>query len=157
MIPAVNQWTSVVPPMPRSIVRNIPLMIQGLGFVVLLFRDSARAGDRTFRLIARMIVVSYACYVPVILFAPTHPLLGMLMIPKTCACLAVAFIANKTMFRGKVRKKKTKWALPSPIAGSCAPQPHGWGVCYSGQFDVCGDCAFCKMCRPDPVREDRCL
>jgi hypothetical protein len=31
MIPAVNHWTDVVSPMPWSITRNIPLMIQGLG------------------------------------------------------------------------------------------------------------------------------
>ncbi len=103
MIPAVNQWTAVVSPMPWSIIRNIPLMIQGLGLVYLLFRDSARAGDRTFNLIAWMIVISFACYIPVILFAPTHPLLGMLMIPKTCAYLAVAFIAYSALFRGQHR------------------------------------------------------
>jgi hypothetical protein len=105
MIPAVNQWTAVVSPMPWSIIRNIPLMIQGLGLVYLLFRDSARAGDRTFNLIAWMIVISFACYIPVILFAPAHPLLGMLMIPKTCAYLAVAFIAYNALFRGKSRTK----------------------------------------------------
>lgn len=108
MLPAVNQWTAVVSPMPWSIIRNIPLMIQGLGFVYLLFRDSARAKDRTFNLIAWMIVISFACYIPVILFAPTHPLLGMLMIPKTCAYLAVAFIAYNALFTGKHRKKKAK-------------------------------------------------
>ena len=54
-------------------------MIQGLGLVYLLFRDSAHAKDRTFNLIARMIVISFACYIPVILFAPTHKLVGNLM------------------------------------------------------------------------------
>jgi len=110
MLPAVNQWTAVVSPMPWSIIRNIPLMIQGLGLVYLLFRDSARAKDRTFNLIAWMIVTSFACYIPVILFAPTHELVGMLMIPKTCAYLAVAFIAYNALFTRKHRKKKAKQA-----------------------------------------------
>jgi hypothetical protein len=110
MMPAVNQWTSLVSPMPWSIIRNLPLMVQGLGLAYLLFRDSGRAADRPFRAIAWMIVVSYACYIPVILFAPMHPLLGMLMIPKTCAYLAVAFIAYNALFRGKLRKKKAKQA-----------------------------------------------
>jgi len=65
----------------------------------LLFRDSAHAKDRTFNLIAWMIVISFACYIPVILFAPTHELVGMLMIPKTCAYLAVEFIAYNALFR----------------------------------------------------------
>jgi len=113
MLPAVNQWTAVVSPMLWSIIRNIPLMIQGLGLVYLLFRDSAHAKDRTFNLIAWMIVISFACYIPVILFAPTHELVGMLMIPKTCAYLAVEFIAYNALFRaklqikGKKKKKKT--------------------------------------------------
>lgn len=106
MIPSVNQWNSVVPPMPWSIVRNVPLMIQGLGLAWLLFRDSGRAIDRPFRAIAWMILVSYACYIPVILFAPTHALLGMLMIPKTCAYLAVAFIAYNALFTGKHQERK---------------------------------------------------
>ncbi|MCX6062889.1 MAG: hypothetical protein NTV26_01640 [Caldiserica bacterium] len=106
MMPAVNQWTSLVPPMPRGIIRNVPLMIQGLGLAWLLFRDSGKAVDHPFRAIAWMILVSYACYIPVILFASTHPLLGMLMIPKTCAYLAVAFIAYNALFKGKHREKK---------------------------------------------------
>jgi hypothetical protein len=107
MIPAVNQWNSVVSPMPWSIIRNVPLMIQGLGLAWLLFRDAGKAVDCPFRAIAWMILVSYACYIPVILFAPTHPLFGMLMIPKTCAYLAVAFIAYNALFMGKHRKRKT--------------------------------------------------
>ena len=106
MMPAVNQWTSLVPPMPWGIIRNVPLMIQGLGLAWLLFRDSGKAVDHPFRAIAWMILVSYACYIPVILFASTHPLLGMLMIPKTCAYLAVAFIAYNALFKGKHREKK---------------------------------------------------
>jgi hypothetical protein len=43
-------------------------------------------------------VVSYACYVPVILFATQAPLLGMLMIPKTLAYLGVAIIAFREFY-----------------------------------------------------------
>ena len=82
----------------------------GLGLVYLLFHDSAHAKDRTFNLIAWMIVISFVCYIPVILFAPTHELVGMLMIPKTCAYLAVEFIAYNALFTGKHRKKKAKQA-----------------------------------------------
>ena len=35
----------------------------------------------------------FACYTPVILWATQMPVLGMLMIPKTMAYLAVAFLA----------------------------------------------------------------
>lgn len=45
-----------------------------------------RADSRTW--LGAMIVVSYAAYVPVILFALQVPMLGMLMIPKILAYLA---------------------------------------------------------------------
>lgn len=107
MIPAVNAWSSAVSPMPWSIIRNIPLVIQGAGLVFLLFRDASRTKDVPFRRSAWMIVLSFACYIPVILFAPQHPLVGMLMIPKTCAYLAVAFILAGALFRGRA-------AVPAP-------------------------------------------
>jgi hypothetical protein len=38
-----------------------------------------------------MIFLSFAFYIPVILFVQRIPKLGMLMIPKTCAYLAMAW------------------------------------------------------------------
>jgi hypothetical protein len=48
-----------------------------------------------------MIAFSYAFYAPVILWAAQAPMLGMLMIPKTCAYLAVAIIGYRAIFMGK--------------------------------------------------------
>jgi len=45
-----------------------------------------------------MIGVSYAFYAPVILWVATVPVLGMLMIPKTCAYVAIALIAYRALF-----------------------------------------------------------
>jgi hypothetical protein len=39
------------------------------------------------------ILVSYACYIPVILYVQRAPMLGMLMIPKTLAYVAIALLA----------------------------------------------------------------
>ncbi len=99
MLPAVNAWSSTTSPMPWSIVRNIPLLVQGAGLTVLLLRDAGRAKDWPFLASAFMIILSFACYVPVILLAPWYPLVGLLMIPKTCAYLAIAFIFFFTLFR----------------------------------------------------------
>ncbi len=97
-----NEWGSLVPPQPMSLYRNLPLLVQGLGVTGLFLSSAYRQADRTFQWIGWMIAVSYAFYVPVILFAQQVPLLGMLMIPKTCAYLAAAWIA----YRGL-------WNLPS--------------------------------------------
>jgi hypothetical protein len=46
-----------------------------------------------------MILVSYALYIPVILFVQQVPLIGMLMIPKTMAYVAIGFIAYLNLYR----------------------------------------------------------
>jgi hypothetical protein len=99
MIPAANQWNSTVPPQPWSLYRNLPLTILGLGIAYLILRDARKAHDRAFIWIGIMILVSYACYVPVILFVQQVPTIGMLMIPKTMAYVAVGFIAYASLYR----------------------------------------------------------
>jgi len=93
-----NEWGSVVPPQPMSIYRNLPLLLQGLGIIFLILSSAYKTNDTVFKWIGWMIVVSYFFYTPVILFAQQIPLLGMLMIPKTCAYLAIAFIAYRGLW-----------------------------------------------------------
>jgi hypothetical protein len=69
------------------------LLIQGLGLAYLILRDAIANKDVTFRWIGIMILVSFACYIPVILFVQQVPLVGMLMIPKTMAYVAIGFLA----------------------------------------------------------------
>ncbi len=100
MIPPANEWNNVVPPQPWSTLRNLPLMVQGLGVAYLILRTHSTQ-DRPFWWIGIMILVSYACYLPVILFVQQAPLVGMLMIPKTMAYLVIAFIAYRALYRPK--------------------------------------------------------
>jgi hypothetical protein len=93
-----NQWNSSVPPWTWSIVRNLPLMIQGLGVAYLILRDARAAGDRTFQLVGYLILVSYGFYIPVILFVQRVPIIGMLMIPKTMAYVAIAWLAYRGFY-----------------------------------------------------------
>ena len=98
MLP-VNSWNSIVPPQPYSLYRNSFLVIQGLGAAALIFRDSIAQNDRTFLWIGICILLSYAFYIPVILFVQTVPVIGMLMIPKTLAYVAIAVIGNIYLFK----------------------------------------------------------
>ena len=93
-----NQWNSIDEPYLWSLIRNAPLVLQGLGVAYLVLRDAIKKHDGTFIWIAVMILVSFACYAPVILFVRQIPLLGMLMMPKTLAYLAVAFIAYFALY-----------------------------------------------------------
>ncbi|MBN2469570.1 MAG: hypothetical protein JXN59_02505 [Anaerolineae bacterium] len=94
-----NDWAAVTPPHPMSIYRNIPLLIQGAGVMGLFLFSGYREKDRTFQTIGWMIFLSFAFYVPVILFVQQAPLLGMLMIPKTCAYLVMAWVAYRSVWR----------------------------------------------------------
>ena len=99
MMSPANQWNNTVPPQPWSLYRNLPLTILGLGVAYLMLRDARKAQDRAFTWIGIMILVSYACYIPVILFVQQVPAIGMLMIPKTMAYVAIGFIAYSDLYR----------------------------------------------------------
>ncbi len=94
-----NNWGSLLPPQPVSLYRNLPLILQGIGIMGLILYSAYRSNDTPFKWIGWMIAVSYAFYLPVILFAHRFPLIGMLMIPKTCAYLVVAWIAYKGLWQ----------------------------------------------------------
>jgi len=94
-----NEWNNLVPPQPWSTIRNLPLIVQGLGVAYLILRDARSPRDTTFLWIGTMILVSYACYMPVIFLVQNVPAIGMLMIPKTLAYVAVGFLAYREMFR----------------------------------------------------------
>ena len=95
----VNDWNSVVPPQPYSLYRNFFLVLQGLGVAFLILRDAQAEKDRTFFWIGICILLSYGFYIPVILFVQQVPAIGMLMIPKTLAYVAIAVIGNRKMFQ----------------------------------------------------------
>jgi hypothetical protein len=87
-------------------------VVQGLGVMFLILRDARAAQDRTFGWIGAMILVSYTFYTPVILWSSQAPLLGMLMIPKTMAYVAIAVIAYRDLYtRQSAQATKTASAL----------------------------------------------
>jgi len=92
-----NAWTSVEPPLSWGIYRNIPFAILGLIIIVLLFRSAREKDDTPFKNLWLTVVISFACYIPVVLFADTVPAVGALMIPKTCAYLWSVIIGYRAM------------------------------------------------------------
>ncbi|MFO7681379.1 MAG: hypothetical protein R6X34_15140 [Chloroflexota bacterium] len=107
MLFPANEWNNTVPPQTWSLIRNVPLMILGFGVAYLILRDSIKAHDKPFTWVGIMILVSYAFYFPVILLVQRLPLIGMLMIPKTLAYVAIAFIAYFSLFK-QPREKEFK-------------------------------------------------
>ena len=67
--------------------------------MIVLFFDSARKnGDRSHsRWMWLTIVLSFGFYIPVVLWSGTYPMVGMLMIPKTCAYVWTVLIGYSAM------------------------------------------------------------
>ena len=92
-----NAWTSPDAPLSWGIARNIPFAALGLLVIVLFYRSAKAADDRPYRFLWLTIVLSFAFYIPVVLWADAYPLVGMLMIPKTCAYVWMVLIGYLDM------------------------------------------------------------
>lgn len=77
-----NGWTSAEPSLLWGILRNIPFALLGILTVVLWLRSAKN--DKPLKLMWLAITLSFLFYIPVVLFAQTMPMVGMLMLPKTC-------------------------------------------------------------------------
>ena len=94
-----NRWLSADAPLSWGIYRNIPFALLGLLIIVLFFRSAREHKDRAFRWMWLTIVLSFGFYIPVVLWADAVPLIGMLMIPKTCAYVWTVLIGYFAMKR----------------------------------------------------------
>lgn len=92
-----NAWTSAEAPLSWGIYRNIPFVILGVLIVILFYTTSKKEQDKLFCNLWLAVVISFGCYIPVVLFADTIPPVGMLMIPKTCAYVWVVLIGYRAM------------------------------------------------------------
>ena len=92
-----NQWLSADAPLSWGIYRNIPFALLGLVVIVLFYRSARERGDRAFRRMWLTIVLSFGFYIPVVLWADAIPMIGMLMIPKTCAYVWTVLIGYRAM------------------------------------------------------------
>ena len=72
-------------PLSWGIYRNIPFALLGALIIVLFYKSAREQGDRDFKFMWLTIVLSFGFYIPVVLWADVIPVIGMLMIPKTCA------------------------------------------------------------------------
>ena len=92
-----NQWLSTASPLSWGIYRNIPFALMGLLIIVLFYQSAKQHGDSAFRWMWLTIVLSFGFYIPVVLWADTIPMIGMLMIPKTCAYVWTVIIGYSAM------------------------------------------------------------
>jgi len=92
-----NQWFSAESPLSWGIYRNIPFALLGLLIIVLFYRSAKEHGDKAFCWMWLAIVLSFGFYIPVVLWTDVIPMIGMLMIPKTCAYVWMVLIGYFAM------------------------------------------------------------
>ena len=92
-----NKWLSADAPLSWGIYRNIPFALLGPLIIVLFYKSAKEHNDRAFRWMWLTIVLSFGFYIPVVLWADVVPMIGMLMIPKTCAYVWTVLIGYQAM------------------------------------------------------------
>lgn len=93
-----NNWFSPEGNAAWGIYRNLPFAVTGLCLVVLFFL-SGNTGGYGLWMMSVAIIISFACYFPVVLWAKKKPMVGMLMMPKTMAyiwmiCMGLSLIGR---------------------------------------------------------------
>lgn len=86
-----NDWTGA-DPVILGIYRNIPFTIMGIIMVVLYFIKRA---DEPFKWMWLAITLSFAFYIPVVLWSEVSPMIGMLMMPKTIMYVWIVIMGFK--------------------------------------------------------------
>ena len=92
-----NQWLSYNAPVSWGIYRNIPFAILGIIIIWIFYKKIKETNDRGFKFMPLAITLSFGFYIPVVLWANTVPIVGILMIPKTLAYVWVVFMGYREM------------------------------------------------------------
>lgn len=92
-----NKWLSATAPFSWGIYRNMPFALLGLLIILLFYKSARKNKDLEFKYMWLTIVLSFGFYIPVVLFADRIPMIGMLMIPKTCAYVWTVLIGYNSM------------------------------------------------------------
>lgn len=79
-----NNWLTGEGNPKLSLIRNSVFVLTGLG-VIILYLISGNTNDYHLTRMAAAIIISFGCYMPVTILSKKKPMIGMLMIPKTCA------------------------------------------------------------------------
>ena len=101
-----NKWLSADAPLSWGIYRNIPFALLGLLIIILFFNNAKKNNDKEYRFMWLTIVLSFGFYIPVVLWADVYPMIGLLMMPKTCAYVWTVIIGYNSMKKSLADKNK---------------------------------------------------
>ena len=92
-----NEWISINSSYSWSIYRNIPFVIMGLIIILLFFKETKKYEDDIYSKMSLAISLSFIFYILVVLFAPTYPIFGAFMMPKTVAYVWIVLLGLKDL------------------------------------------------------------
>lgn len=87
-----NKWGDAHPPARWNLLRNIPFVLLG-GVVAVFFFLHRGMMPGALSLMWLGVVISFGCYLPVVFGAKKYSMLGMLMLPKSCAYVWMLLMA----------------------------------------------------------------
>lgn len=99
-----NDWLNFNSPVSWGIYRNIPFLIMGIIIIAIFYSEAKKHADTNFKYMWLAIVLSFALYIPVVLWASIIPWIGILMIPKTLAYVWIVIMGYKE-FKSNVSRK----------------------------------------------------
>lgn len=102
-----NDWLNYNAPVSWGIYRNLPFAIMGIIIICIFYSEVKKHIDENFRFMWLAIVLSFALYMPVVLWATTIRWIGILMIPKTLAYVWIVIMGFKE-FRANLNKEQYK-------------------------------------------------
>ncbi|WP_394020396.1 DUF2871 family protein [Anaerococcus cruorum] len=94
-----NNWGGAKESYQWGIYRNIPFLIMGILLIIWSYKEKEKPGLKN---MWWLILLSFAFYIPVVLFADKYPAVGALMMPKTLAYLFIVVFGFK-YFAGQFR------------------------------------------------------
>ena len=103
-----NDWFNGNGPLIWRIYRNIPFLLLGFIIIFLYYKMAKKRGDEDFKFMPLTIILSFAFYLPVVLFEGSYPQIGLLMVPKTCAYIWTVLIGYFAMKKEKKYEKVFK-------------------------------------------------
>lgn len=86
-----NKWTDDKGSLVWGIIRNIPFTALGM-MVMAVFMKGALVTDEQLSFMWLAILLSFLFYLPVVILSKRYPKIGMLMLPKSCAYVAIVIM-----------------------------------------------------------------
>lgn len=100
-----NQWFIYNSPISWGIYRNIPFAIMGIIMIYIMYREAVKHKDKDYKFMALAVFLSFALYIPVVLWGTIYRPVGILMIPKTLAYVWIVLIGYKH-FKNELNNSK---------------------------------------------------